>query len=246
MHKKLEAELISLAHSILQLKNKDDVNVLHQKAAALHEKLSILKFVNYYVDTTPENEQTKEDLTEKITRVWEKNEENELAAVEEEVAESILDTSSDHLHDENKHVQIGLFEEEEEKVTEVNIDKTSFQKEATEVNTSNDSIEKEEIFASEPIQANEIKEPDNEIHPLSSDTKNTVLITIPLSDRITIVNDLFEGSLDDFSRVLSQLNSFDTEKEALNFIKKIVKSDYNWEPFAETEDKFMHYIHQKF
>ena len=28
MHKKLEAELVSLAHSILQMKNKEDVNRL--------------------------------------------------------------------------------------------------------------------------------------------------------------------------------------------------------------------------
>ena len=32
MHKKLEAELVSLANSILQMKNKDDVNALQKKA----------------------------------------------------------------------------------------------------------------------------------------------------------------------------------------------------------------------
>lgn len=45
MKKKLEADLISLAHRILQLKNKSDVAVLQQEALKLYEKLSVLLFV---------------------------------------------------------------------------------------------------------------------------------------------------------------------------------------------------------
>ncbi|RZJ73810.1 hypothetical protein [Flavobacterium sp.] len=45
MKKKLEAELISLAHRILQLKNKEDIAVLQEEARKLYEKLSVLRFV---------------------------------------------------------------------------------------------------------------------------------------------------------------------------------------------------------
>ncbi len=45
MHKKLEAELVSLAHSILQMKNKDEVLALKEKARLIYEKLSVLVFV---------------------------------------------------------------------------------------------------------------------------------------------------------------------------------------------------------
>jgi len=45
MKKKLEAELISIAHRILKLKNKSDLNQLHQETQKLYEKLSVLKFV---------------------------------------------------------------------------------------------------------------------------------------------------------------------------------------------------------
>ena len=45
MKKKLEAELMSIAHKILQLKNKSDVEVLLQETQKLYEKLSVLKFV---------------------------------------------------------------------------------------------------------------------------------------------------------------------------------------------------------
>lgn len=44
MKKKLEAELISIAHRILKLKGKEDVLKMHAEVVALHEKLSVLKF----------------------------------------------------------------------------------------------------------------------------------------------------------------------------------------------------------
>jgi hypothetical protein len=45
MKKKLEAELISIAHRILKLKNKEDLAQLHLETQKLYEKLSVLKFV---------------------------------------------------------------------------------------------------------------------------------------------------------------------------------------------------------
>jgi len=45
MKKKLEAELISIAHRILKLKNKSELVQLHQETQKLYEKLSVLRFV---------------------------------------------------------------------------------------------------------------------------------------------------------------------------------------------------------
>lgn len=45
MKKKLEAELISIAHRILKLKNRADIDQLQQETLKLYEKLSVLKFV---------------------------------------------------------------------------------------------------------------------------------------------------------------------------------------------------------
>ncbi|MBK0371055.1 hypothetical protein [Flavobacterium agrisoli] len=45
MKKKLEADLISIAHRILKLKNKSDINQLYLETQKLYEKLSVLKFV---------------------------------------------------------------------------------------------------------------------------------------------------------------------------------------------------------
>lgn len=45
MKKKLEAELISIAHRILKLKNRAELEQLQQETLKLYEKLSVLKFV---------------------------------------------------------------------------------------------------------------------------------------------------------------------------------------------------------
>ncbi len=54
MKKKLEAELISIAHRILKLKNRADVEQLQEEALKLYEKLSVLKFVeDNFADVKP-------------------------------------------------------------------------------------------------------------------------------------------------------------------------------------------------
>ena len=62
MHKKLESELISLAHQILQMKNKDDVAKLRDKARDVYEKLSVLTFVDNYFVTSPNVTDSKEEF----------------------------------------------------------------------------------------------------------------------------------------------------------------------------------------
>ena len=71
-------------------------------------------------------------------------------------------------------------------------------------------------------------------------------IQIGLNDRIAFVKNLFDGSQEDFNRVVSQLNSFKTEKEAKKFINKMVKPDYNWADNEEIEERFMTIVERKF
>ena len=50
MKKKLEADLISIAHRILKIKNKSDINQLYIETQKLYEKLAVLKFVDENFD----------------------------------------------------------------------------------------------------------------------------------------------------------------------------------------------------
>ena len=66
MHKKLASDLTSLAHSILQMKKKDDVFELKQKAYEVYEKLSVLAYVEEYINNTPNPTKTKAALLEDV------------------------------------------------------------------------------------------------------------------------------------------------------------------------------------
>ena len=80
----------------------------------------------------------------------------------------------------------------------------------------------------------------------SLNDKLSVNIQIGLNDRIAFVKNLFDGSQEDFNRVLSQLNSYASEKEAKKFINKMVKPDYDWSQQEELEARFLEIVERKF
>lgn len=65
MKKKLEADLISIAHRVLKLKGKEDVVQLHQEAQKLYEKLAVLRFYEENINVL-KNEISEEELDEKL------------------------------------------------------------------------------------------------------------------------------------------------------------------------------------
>jgi hypothetical protein len=72
-------------------------------------------------------------------------------------------------------------------------------------------------------------------------------ISFGLNDRIGFEKKLFGGSSDDFNRVISQLNTFDSFEEAKSFVLDFVKPDYNnWEGCEEFETRFMEILEKKF
>ena len=67
-----------------------------------------------------------------------------------------------------------------------------------------------------------------------------------LNDRIGFVKDLFDGSQEDFNRVVSQLNTLGTLKEALDFIDTHISNEYGWDQKEETAARFIAAVEQKF
>lgn len=86
-----------------------------------------------------------------------------------------------------------------------------------------------------------------EAKPKSLNDRLTSGISFGLNDRIAFEKKLFGGSADDFNRVISQLNTFDSFDEAKSFITDFVKPDYkNWEGQEEFETRFLEIIEKKF
>lgn len=235
MHKKLEAELVSIAHSILQMKNRDDITALHKKAQKLQEQLAVLMFIDDYLETTPEAKESREELIEKIETVVDKP--IEVAVVEEVNVEQKVFTLEDEevVEEEKPEVVLNLVPEKE--VVEIKEIKKqlSFEEElkgTVSVDVTADLFQKSETKTKTKASLN--------------DTLNQENIQVGLNDRIAFVKHLFNNSQADFNRVLSQLNSFKTEKEARNFIKKMVKPDYDWTGKEEYEERFLDLVDRKF
>lgn len=81
MKKKLEADLISIAHRILKLKNKSDINQLYLETQKLYEKLAVLKFVEENFDAAKPTI-GQNDIVAELETIFEKEEETIPAIIE--------------------------------------------------------------------------------------------------------------------------------------------------------------------
>jgi hypothetical protein len=236
MHKKLEAELVSIAHSILQMKNRDDITALHKKAQELHEKLAVLMFIDDYLETTPNAKETREELIEKVENAVDKPIKVKPVVEEEKVEQKIFSLQEEEVVEEEKVVEVIDLVPEKEIVEVKEVKKQlSFEEElkgTVPVDVTADLFQKSETKTKTKASLN--------------DKLNQQNIQVGLNDRIAFVKHLFNHSQADFNRVLSQLNSFKTEKEAHNFIKKMVKPDYDWSGKEEYEERFLDLVERKF
>ena len=72
-------------------------------------------------------------------------------------------------------------------------------------------------------------------------------IQIGLNDRLAFIKNLFEGSAEDYQRVLSQVQTYSNWEEAQLFIQEMIKPDYNnWEGKEEFETRFLKCIETNF
>ncbi|HKO78030.1 MAG TPA: hypothetical protein VJU52_12475 [Flavobacterium sp.] len=131
MKKKLEADLISIAHRILQLKNKSDINQLFLETQKLYEKLAVLRFVEeHFGESKPTIGQA--EVVEKM------------AAFFENIAVPEFQTKS-------PSIKTAL---EENPIVEIIENKTISPIEAEEVKEEENKIELEEVIAaSEEVPA---------------------------------------------------------------------------------------------
>lgn len=252
MHKKLEAELVSLANSILKMENKDDIIVLHKKAQEIYEKLTVLKFVDESLNVKPAEIETKkevvlekeevqiEEIQEKVTEIvveLDGNSKNEIIfepepkkIISEEKIEKIFANESVHIKNDEvdlPSLQISLEEEFKDAIS-ADVATNLFEK----VTKESPVVEK---TTTEEVKKRSL-----------NDTKFNNNIQVGLNDRIAFVKYLFDGSQEDFNRVLSQLNSFSELEEAISFLNDFVKPDYNWKNKEEFENRLMNLIERKF
>ena len=318
MKKRVSAELISIAHRILKLKNHSETVQLQQEAKNLYDQLTILRFYEENFEMV-KNEISEEVLEAKLegkkADIFEQpipvveaiapakeelvveepivEEKAPTTPIEEEkivVAELIVEDDED----EEEEVLITSMEEEpieEEIIEEVPVVETpkteepakqiSFEdllvhdyQELDFVKVEDVPAEVEKVTETVFQAVTPVKELVAEVQPepiletpkvLEEEVKATFekvsqepkisslndrlnkTISFGLNDRIGFEKKLFGGSSDDFNRVISQLNTFDSFEEAKSFVLDFVKPDYNnWEGNEEFEARFMEIVEKKF
>lgn len=311
MKKRISAELISIAHRILKLKNHSETVQLQQEAKNLYDQLTILRFYEENFELV-KNEISEEVLAEKLegkpTEVFNAPIQDKVVETPEEVKVEVEETIAEPITEEKVVIAELIVEddEEEEEVLMTPMDEEPIEEEIIEEEpvaaTPNaeepakqisfedllvhdykelDFVKVEDVPA-EVEKANEtifeaiipVEEVKEEIQPepvaetpkvLEEEVKATFekvsqepkisslndrlnkAITFGLNDRIGFEKKLFGGSSDDFNRVVSQLNTFDSFEEAKAFVDDFVKPDYNnWEGAEEFETRFMEIVEKKF
>ena len=242
MKKKSESELISIAHRILKLGGKEDVNKMHAEVAALYEKLTVLKFAN-------------------------ENFEDDMPTIGNDSSFfGMLDTAfnnkiSDNIEVDDK-IYINLDDVEEDEITEPLMEKikdmvAQMPQESQKVDELiNEVLPKKEYHKNdfEEITAGFDKmpvfEPISEVKTTEKKSLNDKFnngLNIGLNDKLAFIKHLFDGSTEDYNRVLSQLNTTTDLTEATHLIRNVVKPDYNnWEGKEDYEARFMQIVEARF
>lgn len=309
MKKRVSAELISIAHRILKLKNHSETVQLQQEAKNLYDQLTILRFYEENFEVV-KNEISEEVLIEKLegkpTEVFDAPIQDKLIetpekptveviseineAQSEPVAENKIVIGELIVEDEENEEEILMNSAVEEPIKEGIIEKESKSVEViakqisfedllvhdykemdfvkvedvpVEVQKANETvfeavtpvvgeIQPETVVSETPIVLEEevkatIEKASQEPKTSSLNDRLNKTISFGLNDRIGFEKKLFGGSSDDFNRVISQLNTFDSFEEARSFVLDFVKPDYNnWEGNEEFEARFMEIVEKKF
>jgi hypothetical protein len=159
MKKRLEAELISIAHRILKLKNKSEVDQLYKETQKLYETLTVLKFYGDNFETV-KAEIPVDVMEEKLTNSFEAEEaitiELEVPAVAE-VKEAIVEEVEET--EEEKETGVAMnYEKEEDQIQETKEEAIEEDEETvTEIEEVEDEIEEEEKIAEEEMEETNFK-----------------------------------------------------------------------------------------
>lgn len=163
--------------------------------------------------------------------------------------------------------QITILEHEQQKnstETQSNVEPEEFEnsKQIIEDSAPSELAPQEEVTSSlESLFANSISDPvfvkkENPILTTSDSAEensknlNDILgkgLKVGLNDRLAFIKNLFNGSVEEYQRVISQIQTYDDLEEAQNFIENLVKPDYsNWEGKESFESRFIKLIEQNF
>lgn len=227
MKRKLKEELVKMSTDIITSRNINEITEMYEVAKNLYEKLAVLKFI----------EEKLNDIEVDVSK-------NVIAAKFEKMANSVLNVDSS-VPESNPH--------DEDIIT------PGMQTIRDMVSEMPNTAAVDEVLAEFMAKPNLMKNDKELFEPQTADDSKKEKVKslndklaekelkIDLNNRLAFVKHLFNESAEDYNRVLSQLNTIDTEERSIAFINNMVKPDYNnWEGKEDYEERFMALIERKF
>lgn len=247
MKKKLESELVSIAHRILRLKGREDIDRMHKEVSILYEKLTVLKFAQEnFEDDMPTigNDSSFFDMLDTAFN----NKVSDNIEVEDKTYINLDEIEDDGIMEpvmEKIKDMVAQMPEETQQVDAI-LEKTFPKEMPTTVDFETITSDFAQIPDFEPIEDAQKRKAENEKKSLNDKLKGQSL-QIGLNDKLAFIKHLFEGKNEDYDRVISQINTTDSLPEARKLILEMVKPDYNnWKGKEEYEERFIEIVEGKF
>lgn len=228
MKRKLKEELIKLSTDIITSRDMNEIKDMYEVAKTLYEKLAVLKFID-----------------EKLTDIEIDVSKSVIAAKFEKMANAVLNAntgvpeSNPHQEDIITPGMDTIKDMVSEMPAEIPVDEVL-----------SEFLGKPELMKNDkdffiPAEKTGVKK-EQAVKSLN-DKLNGATLKVDLNNRLAFVKHLFDGSTEDYNRVLSQLSTIDTEERSIAFIENMVKPDYNnWEGKEEYAERFMGLIERRF
>ncbi len=228
MKRKLKEELRKLSTDIITSRDMNNLDDLYNASKDLYEKLAVLKFI----------EEKLNDIEIDVSK-------NVIAAKFEKMATAVLSANSS-VPENNPHeedIMIPGIDTIKDMVSEMPND-TPVDEVLAEFLAKPDYMKNDkELFMPQSEATSKSVTPAKSLN----DKLTNKEIKVDLNNRLAFVKHLFNGSTEDYNRVLSQLNTIDTEERSVSFIENMVKPDYNrWVGKEEYEKRLMSMIERRF
>ncbi|QHI37592.1 hypothetical protein IMCC3317_29720 [Kordia antarctica] len=255
MKKKLEGDLMSIAHRILKLKGREDVVALHKEAKEVFEKLSVLLFFEeQFKDSVPDYADSS--FFQTLENVYNHDKVEQNAEDDDIIRHSLVaeDPEQDELiqplMETIRNMVAEMPEDEEEEAAEIPA-KPAARRETLEDILADvlpqPTFVKSDEVAKEMVAKAVAPKVEVDVKSKSLNDRLNTGISIGLNDRLAFTKHLFDGNQEDYNRVISQLNTSESEAEAKDFIYNMIKPEYNnWTGKEEYETRFLEIIERKF
>ncbi|WP_298792543.1 hypothetical protein [uncultured Allomuricauda sp.] len=223
MIRKLREELIKLSTDVITAREDKELTELYDKAKGIYEKLAVLKFID-----------------EKLSDIEVDVSKNVIASRFEKMANAVL-SGNIAVPESNPH------EDEDDLITPgMDTIKDMVSEMPTEAALEQVFTE----FVAKPDTMKNEKEILSPTENAKSKSLNDTLVRdlqVGLNDKLAFVKHLFDDNMNDYNRVLSQLNTIDTEERSISFINNMVKPEYNnWEGKEDYEARLVALVERRF